>query len=92
MFLVVNKESLVLMLKYTGVLMTILMLVFVITLLTPWMAKKIDKIRYKPERVKDDTENNEIKNVETEYDAESFEVIGLYDAQIENKAEDAENK
>ena len=68
----INWDSLFMTLKYAGVMILILALVFVIARVTPWLAKKVQKILPKkesPERVEND-------------------VKGIYDPQIDNKTDD----
>ena len=64
MLLVANVGLAKLILKFTLIIIGILLLVYLLAVLTPQLAKQIDKRRPKPERVDEglsDTDN-EIKN------------------------------
>ena len=71
----INTESLEILLKYAGLALLILLLVFVIAVLTPKLSKIVEKFlpqKPNPERVEEDTKN---------------EVQGLYDPQTEDNTE-----
>ena len=79
LFMKVNFDSLFMMLKFTGIMILLLLLVFFLAKWTPLLAKLFDKILKKepnPERV-------EVNSAE-----KHGEVRGIYDAQI---SEDIQN-
>lgn len=69
----INYESLFMMLKFAAAMLGLLLVIYLLARLTPWAAKKIDKLFSKkpnPERV------------ETKISDEFPDVKGLYDAQL----------
>ena len=71
----INTESLEILLKYAGLALLILLLVFVIAVLTPKLSKIVEKFlpqKPNPERVGEETKN---------------EVQGIYDSQTEDNTE-----
>ncbi|MEG0615886.1 MAG: hypothetical protein RR540_09035 [Oscillospiraceae bacterium] len=90
-FLKINYDTLFMMAKFAGVMLLILAIVFGLALATPWLAKKVDKIRGKspvPEEplVEKPDEVGGICNEEKVEKPD--EVSGIYDAQSSTKEEE----
>lgn len=94
----VNWDSVVMMVKFAGGMLGILAIVYILACVTPWLAKKVDKLRGKAPAVEKMPENIEEAAVKGLYDAqkkasdekeEPYEVKGIYDV---NKKEASEKE
>jgi len=74
----INYESLKVMGKFALFMVLLLLIVYFLAVSTPWLAKKIDKILKKPERVADDNKNGA-------YDFEKDDIASPFGAQINNE-------
>ncbi len=62
----VNKQALIITVKFALIVIGLLMLVYVIALITPWLARKIDNLKASPARVKKgfyDFDKDELRSV-----------------------------
>ncbi len=89
MIYAINIDTLKTMGKFAFLMVGFLLIIYLIAVLTPLAAKKIDSIRNNPERVK----NKERKGL---YDFDKDELRGIYDAQtsgddINNDGDDLDN-
>ena len=69
-----NPEMVATLFKYAVIVLGLLLLVFVIAVLTPWLAKQFDKLRKNPERV----------DKKGSYDFQKDELTGLFQADENN--------
>lgn len=83
-----NWDSVWLMLKFAGAMLGILALVYILACITPWLAKKIDRIRGKAPARENPADSQEEAAVKGIYDVQKkeageaenpFEVKGVYD-------------
>jgi len=84
----INFDTLKLMGKYALIMVGLLLLIFVLAVITPWIAKRIDSIFKKPGRVKNDTKNGA-------YNFTEDEINSPFGAQIDdekiNNGDDLDN-
>ena len=74
MFLAVDFDTLKIVGKFALIALGLLLIVYVLAVITPWLARIIDKKMANPERVK-----------KGPYDFEKDDLNSIYDGQIDNE-------
>ncbi len=81
MVLDINFDTVKVLGKFSLIALGLLFVVFLVAVITPWLARKIDGIRNNPERVK-----------KSNYDFDKDEVKSIYEAQDTQDKENLDGK